>query len=62
MAKNEFDTKETINSLKDIQTFFEHSKYRTVMSDDALRIHENYTKALDRAIEIINKYYERCEE
>ena len=49
--------KEIIDYLKSIRTLFENGKY--LMADDALKIHENYIEALDRVIEIINKYYSR---
>lgn len=48
-------TKEIIDYLKSIRTLFENGKYRT--ADNALKMHENYIKALDEAIEIINRYY-----
>lgn len=49
--------KEVIAYLKSIRTLFEHGKSRT--AENALKMHENYIKALDDAIEIINKYYSR---
>lgn len=47
--------KEVIAYLKSIRTLFEHGKSRT--AENALKMHENYIKALDDAIEIVNKYY-----
>lgn len=58
-SNSKFDKEDIIIALKDIRRLFNNGKSRT--ADNALRIHENYIKVLDRAIEIVNEYYERGE-